>query len=235
MRLHARPAVQPTPAERMRSIVLAAHSMTVVCDGLEHEIRDLDGAGALGRVHLHDPDEESGPDQHVPRLPMRLELTDIAPAPVRDRVRARVTLTGLVAAPYRTDSAESVCMRLDQAVLEGPAGRDYVTFRQLEVARTDPLAVSEASMLHHLADAHPELVTLLLRLVEPAATRGLVRALPLALDRYGITLRLESATGWRDVRLAFPTPVDDADQVGLQTHALLAAARRASHSHLPLV
>ncbi|MEV7278715.1 DUF2470 domain-containing protein [Streptomyces sp. NPDC093111] len=227
------PPALPTPAERMRSIVMAAHSMTVVSDGLEHEVRDLDGAGALGRIHLHEPGNEFGPDHDGPRLPVRLELTDVAPAPVRDRVRARVTLTGLVAAPYRADSTESVCMQLGQAVLEDARGRSYVTFHELEAAETDPMAVSEASILHHLGTAHPELVTLLLRLVEPSVTRSLVRALPLALDRYGITLRLELPSGHRDVRLAFPTPVTDADQVGLQTHALLAAARRASHSRLP--
>ncbi|GAA2774523.1 DUF2470 domain-containing protein [Streptomyces showdoensis] len=233
MRPHTTPVPHPTPAERMRSIVTAAHSMTVISDGLRQEVRDLDGAGALGRIHLHEPDEEFGPDQRGPLVPVRLELTDIAPAPVRDRVRARVTLTGLVAAPYRADSAESACMRLGQAVFEDATGRGYVTLRELQAAETDPLAVCEASLLHHLVDAHPELVTLLLRLVEPGALHGLVRALPLAIDRYGITLRLELGSGWRDVRLAFPTPVTDADQVGLQTHALLAAARRASHSHLP--
>ncbi|KJY24430.1 DUF2470 domain-containing protein, partial [Streptomyces katrae] len=56
-----------------------------------------------------------------------------------------------------------------------------------------------------------------------------LRALPLALDRYGITLRLEERTGHHDVRLPFPSPLDDVEQSGTQIQALLSAARRRSH------
>ncbi|MEU8617501.1 DUF2470 domain-containing protein [Streptomyces sp. NPDC048623] len=228
----------PTPAERLRTIIAAAHSMTVVSDGRYEEVHGLDGPGPLGRIHLHDPAESSGRagsahGRDTARIPIRLELTDISPTPVRDRVRARVTLSGLVAAPYRADSDGSTCMELGQAVIEDARGRTYVTLEQLEEAEPDPMATCEAPMLHHLVAGHPELVTLLLRLVEPAVKRGLVRALPLALDRYGITLRLEGRAGHRDVRLAFPTPMTEVDQAGLQIHALLAAARRCSHHRLP--
>jgi hypothetical protein len=37
--------------------------------------------------------------------------------------------------------------------------------------------------------------------------RGRVR--PLGLDRYGVQLRVEAEDGDHDVRLPFPTPVDD--------------------------
>ncbi|MFG2720876.1 DUF2470 domain-containing protein [Streptomyces sp. NPDC048416] len=233
MRLHRASIQQPTPAERVRSIITAAHSMTVVTDGRHQEVYSLDGTGVLGRVHLHDPAEPMEEPDRASRVPVRLELTDISPTPVRDRLRARVTLSGLVAGGYRADSADSTCMEFGQAVIEDAAGRAYVTLEQLQEARCDPMAPCEAGMLTHLVDDHPDLVPLLLRLVEPGLKSGLVRALPVAMDRYGITLRLERATTHRDVRLPFPTPLTDIDQAGLQFHALLTAARRSSHPRLP--
>ncbi|MFE0187957.1 DUF2470 domain-containing protein [Streptomyces sp. NPDC058989] len=230
MRLFPARAATPTAAERVRSILAAAHSMTVVSDGLHTEVRRLDGAGAMGHFHLHAPGED--PDaQTATRIPVRLELTDIAPTPVRDRVRARVTVTGLLAAPYSAQAAESTCMEFGQAVLEDAQGRTYVDLHSLEVTELDPIATSEARMLTHLVDDHSELVPLLLRLVRPRPDSGMLRALPVAMDRYGVTLRLEYPDTHHDVRLPFKTPVSDIDQSGPQIHALLATARRLSHAH----
>ncbi|MEU5220475.1 DUF2470 domain-containing protein [Streptomyces sp. NPDC020807] len=229
------PAQGPTPAERMRSIITVAHSMTVVSDGRHHDVHNLDGTAAMGRIHLHEPADASAPGgagAGTPSVPIRVELTDIAPVPVRDRVRARVTLTGLVDAPYSTDTTDSVCMRLGQAVLEDAAGRTFVPLAQLETAETDPVAGCEAGMLHHLVADHPDLVVRLLGLLDPTATHGLLRALPLALDRYGITLRLEHLDTRRDVRLPFAQPITEPDQLGLRIHGLLARGRHAFRSHL---
>ncbi|MEU9866193.1 DUF2470 domain-containing protein [Streptomyces sp. NPDC047971] len=229
MRPHTTPVTQPTPAERLRTIITMAHSMTVITDGHEQEVYSLNGAGVMGRVHLHAPSDALSPGHRRPRAPIRLELTDVAPTAVRDRLRARVTLSGLVAATYDSEAAESACMELGQAVLEDAQGRSYVTLEELQAAEDDPLATCEAGMLTHLVAGHPELIPKLLRLVEPGTKQELVRALPLAIDRYGITLRLEYPMTQRDVRLPFPTPVTHLDQTGLQIHALLTAARRASH------
>lgn len=222
-------ATQPTPAERVLSVLMAAHSMTVVSDGLDPvEIHRLDGTGAMGHIHLHEP-QEAGPAHAGPRIPVRLEFTDIAPTPVRDRMRARVTVTGLLSAPYSTGTAESTCMEFGQAVLEDHAGRTFVTLDALQETEPDPIATSEAGMLTHLVDEHGELVPLLLRLVQPQPEKGVVRVLPLAMDRYGVTLRLEYPGTHRDARLRFAKAVSRIDQAGPQIHALLAAARRASH------
>lgn len=228
MRPFSARATQPTRAERVRSILVVAHSMTVVSDGVQTEVRRLDGTGAMGHIHLHAPTEGG----HAPageRVPARLEFTDIAPTPVRERLRARVTVTGLLAAPYSTDTESSTCMEFGQAVLEDAEGRTFITLEELERTDTDPVAACEAGMLTHLVDDHSELVPLLLRLVSPHPERGMVRAVPLAMDRYGVTLRLEYPRTHRDVRLPFPKPVTDIDQAGPQIHALLAAARRVSH------
>ncbi|MFJ7965475.1 DUF2470 domain-containing protein [Streptomyces sp. NPDC096324] len=225
----------PTAVERVRSILAAAHSMTVVCDGRYEEVRRLDGTGAMGHFHLHAPFEGAGAGVGVGvrtsgRIPVRLELTDIAPTPVRDRLRARVTLTGLLARPHDPDSAESTCMEFGQGMLEDASGCSYVTLHELEATELDPLATSEAGMLTHLVDEHAELVPLLLRLVRPVPDGGVLRALPVGVDRYGLTLRLEYGRTHRDVRLAFKTPVRHVDHVGPQIHALLSEAPRVSHT-----
>ncbi|WP_329226059.1 DUF2470 domain-containing protein [Streptomyces sp. NBC_01460] len=220
---------QPTPAERVLSILTAAHSMTVVSDGHDPvEVHRLDGTAAMGHIHLHEP-SEPGLAPAGPRVPVRLEFTDIAPTPVRDRTRARVTVTGLLSAPYSTESAESTCMEFGQAVFEDDRGRAFVTLDTLQETDPDPIASSEAGMLTHLVDDHGELVPLLLRLVQPQPDKGVKRILPLAMDRYGVTLRLEYSGSHRDVRLPFAKPLARLDQAGPQIHALLAAARRASH------
>ncbi|MEU0137888.1 DUF2470 domain-containing protein [Streptomyces sp. NPDC006296] len=225
---HSR-ATQPTPAERVLAILTAAHSMTVVSDGLDPvEVHRLDGTAAMGHIHLHEPSEDGAAPSGA-RIPVRLEFTDIAPTPVRDRTRARVTVTGLLSAPYSTDSAESTCMEFGQAVFEDDRGRTFVTLDTLQETEPDPIATSEAAMLTHLVDDHGELVPLLLRLVQPQPDKGVTRVLPLAMDRYGVTLRLERPGTHRDVRLPFAKPVARLDQAAPQIHALLAAARRASH------
>ncbi|MFF3755375.1 DUF2470 domain-containing protein [Streptomyces sp. NPDC002018] len=216
---------QPTPAERVRSILASARSMTVVSDGVSTEVHHLDGTGAMGHVHLHEPSDATSA-RSATRIPIRLELTDIAPTPVRDRLRARVTVTGLLAAPYDTTSTASTCVEFGQAVLEDGAGRTFVSLDALQATDLDPLAVPEAGMLTHLVDSHRELVPLLLRLVR-RPRRGLLRAVPVAMDRYGITLRLEYPGTHEDARLPFAEPVTDIDHTRSRIHALLAAARRA--------
>ncbi|MGW6913346.1 hypothetical protein ACWGB8_05920 [Kitasatospora sp. NPDC054939] len=105
-RTHTRATRQPGAAERLLSVLTTAHSANVVCDGLATELRRLDGGTAIGRFHLHDP----APERHTSNalIPVRLEFTDVAPTPVRDRVRTRVTLTGLLAEPF-DESAETTC------------------------------------------------------------------------------------------------------------------------------
>ncbi|MFF4325563.1 DUF2470 domain-containing protein [Streptomyces sp. NPDC001591] len=240
MRLPGAPAVtpaaaRPTDAERVRSVLAAAHSMTVVVDGVRHEVRHLVDRDPLGRLHLHPAPPAAGHPASLlgdGRPSLRLEFTDVAPTPVRDRVRARVTVLGRLLTPYDGEAAAhdaTACVEYGQAVLETAEGTSYLGLEELEGARPDPLAPYEAGMLTHLLDGHPELVTLLLRLVRPRPTAAVVRALPLALDRYGITLRLEERSGHRDVRLPFPSPLDDVGQAGAQIQALLSAARRRSH------
>ncbi|MFD3327742.1 DUF2470 domain-containing protein [Streptomyces sp. NPDC058701] len=225
------PGARPTDAERVRSVLAAAHSMTVVTDGFRTEVRHLDGTDVLGRLHLHPAAPAAGsPLAHRERPAIRLEFTDIAPTPVRDRVRARVTLLGRLLTPYaEAGTGDSTCVEYGRVILETADGFSRIDLDELDRACPDPLAPYEAGMLTHLLDDHPDLVTLLLRLVEPLPTAAVRRALPVAMDRYGITLRLEERRRHHDVRLAFPSPLDHVEQSGAQIQALFSAARRRSH------
>ncbi|MEV7611487.1 DUF2470 domain-containing protein [Streptomyces sp. NPDC089799] len=243
MRLSGFPASDPAPArptdaERVRSVLAAAHSMSVVTDGLRTEVHRSPGADVLGRFHLHPapgPADPEGPAARAGDRPaVRLEFTDIAPTPVRDRVRARVTVLGRLLTPHPaaapSDPAASTCVEYDRAVLETAEGIVHVGLDELDEAYPDPLAAHEAGMLTHLMDGHAELVPLLLRLAPPPAPGCTVlRALPLAMDRYGLTLRVESRHGHHDVRLPFPSRLDDVEQSGAQIQALVSKARRMSH------
>lgn len=148
---------------------------------------------------------------------------------MRDRVRARVLLAGrLLTASRHAAPAGSRCMELAHAVLDTGEERITVGLEELMEADTDPLATCEAGMLTHLVDDHSDIVGLLLRLVKPRLVLGVQRALPVAIDRYGITLRLEYARSHQDARLPFPAPIKDIDQAGVRIHALLNAARHRS-------
>ncbi|MBC9713101.1 DUF2470 domain-containing protein [Streptomyces sp. TRM66268-LWL] len=221
-------ALEPTAAERVRTLLATAHSMSVVADGRAEEVHRLDGSDAMGHVHLHDP-AEAALHPEARRTPVRLEFTDIAPTAVRDRLRARLTVTGILEAPYAAHATESFCMEYGQALLETERGRTFVTLQELHACEADPLAACEAGMLTHLVDRHSELVPLLVRLVRPYPRPGLLRVLPVALDRYGMTLRLEYADTHTDARLPFSSPVDHPDEVRPQIHALLDATRRAPY------
>ncbi|MEO3975020.1 DUF2470 domain-containing protein [Streptomyces sp. CAU 1734] len=230
---NATPA-QPTSAERIRSILMAADSMTVVTDEGRTEVSRLDGPGVTEHIHLHPALARSWEEaDHAGDGPVRatLEFTDIAPTPVRDRVRGRVMLAGWLSAAADDGHGTpegSRCMEFSHAVLDTAGARTTVGLGELMEAETDPLAGCEAGMLTHLVDDHGDIVDLLLRLVKPRVTQGVRRALPLAIDRYGITLRLEYTDGHEDTRLAFPSPVRDADQAGVRIHALLDTARHRS-------
>ncbi|GAA2248275.1 DUF2470 domain-containing protein [Streptomyces amakusaensis] len=232
-RLFNAPPQQPSSAERIRSILMAADSMTVVTDEGRTEVSRLEGTGVTEHIHLHPAmsrewDGESAAPGDGP-VRATLEFTDVAPTPVRDRVRARVLLAGWLLPNERHDSPEgSRCMEFSHAVLDRGGERVTVGLDALMNAETDPLATCEAGMLTHLLDDHSDIVGLLLRLVKPRVTQGVRRALPLAIDRYGITLRLEGTDAHEDARLPFPVPVRDVDEAGERIHALLSTARHRS-------
>ncbi|MEU6314310.1 DUF2470 domain-containing protein [Streptomyces sp. NPDC047014] len=227
----ALPAAEATLAEQARSVLARAVSLTVTTNGLRYDLVGLHSVDSRGQVRLRLP-ADSLPAAHVtcaPRgaLAALVEFTDIAPVSVRDRVRARVTLSGwLTRSGAAAATADDLEVRLDTArvTLATRETAASVGLDELVLAEPDPLAVDEGSLLTHLADAHQDSITRLARLVDPWLLRGAVRVLPLALDRHGITLRCEYPRNQRDLRLPFPTPVREAPRVAEQLQLLLTEA-----------
>lgn len=230
------PPTEPTSGERIRTILAAAESMTVVTEEHRTEVSRMAGADPRAQIHLctSAPTQSDAAEAGTASPPWgcvaaALEFTDIAPTAVRDRVRARVTISGWLAADGAEAPGGDQCLEFSHAVLETADGQVTVGLAELMAAREDPLASCEAGMLTHLVDDHEDVVSLLVRLVDSRLLRAAERIMPLAIDRYGITLRIERARGHRDVRLPFPSPIDDADQAGEQIHALLAHADHRSY------
>ncbi len=162
-------------------------------------------------------------------LPAVLELTDHAPLPLREPVRSLVwlrgtvrpvpphverVLAGEVAAehphPALLDVGHTTSLlwlRLDSAVVADSTGADSVGVNDLRDAIPDPFWEVETAWLQHLDEDHGDVVEQLARRLPLALRRGRIR--PLAIDRYGITLRVEGTDGDRDVRLPFAEPADD--------------------------
>lgn len=145
-----------------------------------------------------------------------VEIADVSPLPARDRVRARVRLHGYAehAAPTPgTASEEHRPVRIAARTVElETRGRTHVLHpEELRAAKADPFARREAHFLSHLATSHGDVVAALGRL----ASRGepVERVVPLALQRHGLTFRLELAEGDLDVLLEFPFPAETPEDV----------------------
>ncbi|MEV0374396.1 DUF2470 domain-containing protein [Streptomyces sp. NPDC050636] len=229
-----------TAAERIRSVLARAESLTVTTNGHRLDLVSLHTVDDKGQLRLRLPDHSplrppaAGAPSATPAA--LVEFTDIAPTVVRERVRARVALSGwLTPTDPGGDADGGVLHRLDIARATLETATDIVAVRldELALAAADPLAIEEAAMLTHMADDHPDMVALLTRLADPRLLQGAVRVQPFALDRYGITLRCEYTQSHCDFRFVFSTPVRGAAQAGEQIRVLLAAAQSCPRRHTP--
>ncbi|MBV2155940.1 DUF2470 domain-containing protein [Kitasatospora sp. SUK 42] len=228
-------APEPTTAERVCSLLDATSSLTVRALGEHH---DLDTPVSVhgSRLRLRAPLDAplttvaAGAGEG---LAVVLDVTDVSPVAVRDRVRARLTVAGRLHLVHLADDGLSVHLRVDvaHAVLATPYGTGALTAADLALAAPDPLARQEAALLTHLADDHADALHALTRLLDPALLAGHPHVRPLALDRHGLVLRLDHPHGHRDVRLVFPEPAADADDFGHRMHDLLTAARYGLPTH----
>jgi hypothetical protein len=215
----------PTAAEHARSVTAAAWSCAVTSEGGKEEFLGAHRVEADGGILLTVP-EDSGLRTAALCAPRGepaavLEFADVAPVPVRARIRARLWLAG-----WFTAREEHLLFRPTRMVLRRASGAVLVDLDEYAAAAPDPLAEAEARLLTHLADCHPDAVERLSRLMEPGHLRGAVRVRPLAVDRHGLTLRVERARGHGDVRLTFHRPADDVAQLTERIHVLLAQAAR---------
>jgi hypothetical protein len=217
----------PATAERARSVLAAAWSCAVTAQGGREDFIGVHTVAEDGRVLLHLPDDSTLAAAAIcaPRGEPSavLEFADVAPVPVCSRIRARLWMAGWFA-----PEDGHLAFRTTRAVLREPGGAVVVDLDEFAAAEPDPLSLAEAQLLTHLADAHPDAVERLTRLVEPDSLHGAVRVQPLAVDRHGLTLRIERARNHGDVRLPFHRPADDLGQLTERMHVLLTQASSAS-------
>ncbi|MEU2659984.1 DUF2470 domain-containing protein [Streptomyces sp. NPDC007325] len=223
---------QQTAAEQVRSVLARALSLSLTLEGQSYDLLGAHTVGARGRITLHPPADTPLTD-HLDRAPLgildaRVDLTDIAPTALRDRVRARVTLTGRLT-PAAPGDLGALRLDLSRITLGTGTGTEEVTPTAYALAAPDPLALEEAALLTHLADAHPDLVSDLVVLAGSRLPYGVVRALPLAMDRHAVSLRCEYGEGHCDLRLLFPAEARDAAAAGDMVRRLLTAPHCAHH------
>ncbi|MDQ0790935.1 hypothetical protein QFZ63_001075 [Streptomyces sp. B3I7] len=215
----------PTAAEHARSVTAVAWSCAVTSEGGKEEFVGAHRVDADGRILLTVP-EGSGLLTAAVCAPRGepsavLEFADVAPVPVRARIRARLWMAGRLA-PWD----EHLVFRPTRMVLRRATGAALVDLDEYAAAGPDPLAEAEARLLTHLADCHPAAVERLSLLMEREQLQGAVRVRPLAVDRHGLTLRVERVRDHGDVRLTFHRPADDVTQLSERMHVLLTQAAR---------
>ncbi|MFF7868057.1 DUF2470 domain-containing protein [Streptomyces qaidamensis] len=217
----------PAAAERARSVLAAAWSCSVTAEGTREELVGAHTVGEDGRVYVDVPEDSAllaaaicAPRGEPSAV---LEFADVAPVPVRNRIRARLWLAGWFAV-----EGERLAFTPTRVVLRQPSGSVVVDLDEFAAAVPDPLTTAEARLLTHLADCHADAVERLTRLVDSDSLHGAVRVQPLAVDRHGLTLRIERVRAHGDVRLAFHAPADDVAQLTERMHILLGQATAAS-------
>lgn len=181
-------------------------------------------------------------DRGSAQLPVMLELGDVAPVTVRQPVRGLMWISGrLRVLPLRVARRAAlriagehpderlldvghgdVLLRLDptMVVLSDAEGAEAMAPATMAAAPADPLAEAGDRWLAHLASAHSGILGELVRCLPPGLRSPGHRLAPLAVDRLGLRLRVETPRGDHDVRLAFSEPVSCPHQLGEEVRRL---------------
>jgi Protein of unknown function (DUF2470) len=241
----------PTTAERIRSACVRAGGAMLAVEGVEptatpvHHLLD-DGSFA---ITVPDDGLLSGMviTAGAAGVQAVLEMTDYAPLPLREPVRALVWIRGrlhgvpagevgalldLIAAEdpnpallqVNSSSAGDTSyallrLEIESVVVADSTGAESVGVGALLGARPDPFCAMESCWLRHMESAHREVIERLASRLPMPLRRGRVR--PLGLDRYGVQLRVEGDDGDHDVRLPFAKPVDDVTGLGQAIRILM--------------
>ncbi|MGW3624464.1 hypothetical protein [Streptomyces sp. NPDC000880] len=251
----------PSAAERTRTLVQSTSSAVLLIPGVEvarpeQLTPQARAMGPDGEVFLlfpaDSPAVRAATHAQDDELSAVLEITDVAPVSVPNRIRGRAWVSGwLTCVPGLAEPGRMmVRLEVGEACVDDLWGADSVEPKEFARASADPLFAHETELLQHLHSAHSEQVQGLCRLlgkrskmrVPPAevpqlplggAPRGSAegecangqRAVPLALDRFGLRVRF---TGKRcfDARFDFATPVRDVTELRRAMHALFEAASR---------
>jgi uncharacterized protein DUF2470 len=250
--------VRPNWAERARTVLAAAASASVLWDGGRVDLLGCHHDDPLGDVILtleststlvRSARRAVGEDPAV-----TLQLTELCAVSARERVRARVSLTGRLSElanpsldrgldPTLTSGLRPALVQarserfaqllinvtsvtIDETSTADDAGTVEVPIEHYRRGEPDPLYSGAAEQLQHLAARHPDAISLLTRLFDRQALIGVVRVLPIALDRYGLVLRVERLHDHCDVRLPFTHRIDTGAEAAAEIRHLLDKATR---------
>ncbi|MFF8386599.1 DUF2470 domain-containing protein [Streptomyces kanasensis] len=230
----------PSAAERTRTLVQGTCSAVLLIPGataplLDQLAPDARAVGPDGEVLLlypaDSPAVRAATHAQDDELPAVLELTDVAPVAVPNRVRGRAWASGwLTVLPGVAAEPGHTMLRLEVGDLyvDDLWGADPVDPEEFARAVPDPLRHHETELLQHLAAAHDDQMLALTALLGeragtgPSAVREVV---PLALDRFGLRVRCRDADRRTfDARFDFPEPVRDVHGLRRAMHALFEAA-----------
>jgi hypothetical protein len=237
----------PSAAERAKTIATRGGRAALLPSGetsarivpLLHHVH-ADGAATLLLANEH-PLVNSAMRTDRAELVAMLEVADPTPVRLRESVRGLLWLTGwlrvpdadearadvLAVAEQRPDTRlleaghSATVLRLETAslVLADAEGTCPVDLDRFRAARPDPFCLLEDGWLRYLDLSHREVVGMLVRHLPEQLRGGHIR--PLGLDRFGLRLRVESADGDHDVRLAFSGPVADAERLAVELRRLV--------------
>ena len=180
----------------------------------------------LGRLWLPDP-----------RAARRTALQVLEEAQLRHSAETMTSPVGRRRTPPTDEhSPESLLdlghgatlVRLDpgSAVLADGDGSAALGPADLAAARPDPFCRVEDHWLPHLEACHPEVLVALTRHLPPGLRGPATRVRPLGVDRCGLRLRVETARGDHDVRLAFAAEATTPAELRTQVHRLVGCPRR---------
>ena len=225
-------APAPSTAERVRSACTHAEQAVLALPGNDPTSVPVHHLRQCGDVVIAVPKDCAAvrtAGAEPAGAPAVLELTDHAPLPLREPVRALVWLRGWVrAVPPRAQRAlvtsvaedhphpelldighTTTLLRLvlNSAVVADSSGAESVCVDDLRLATPDPFCAMEAAWLQHLDSDHADVVAQLARHLPAKLQHGRIH--PLAIDRYGLTLRIEGLEGDHDFRLPFAVPADN--------------------------
>ncbi|GAA1074661.1 DUF2470 domain-containing protein [Pseudonocardia alni] len=231
----------PTPAvaERARSLVTRGGRAALVGTGEPEPCAPLmHHTWPDGTTDLLLPDDHVLRERArltLDGLPVMLELTGSTPVPLDEPVRELLWLVGTLQEPDPTTGREralrlaekaphpnlldagrgATLLRLhpSSAVYSDAEGCAPVSPTELAAAEPDPFCRVEQVWLEHLDRAHPEMLCALRRHLPDGLgfTGGRVR--PVGVDRFGLRVRVPTATGTQDVRLAFSAPADTPEEL----------------------
>ncbi|RPK78464.1 hypothetical protein EES46_34060 [Streptomyces sp. ADI98-10] len=155
-----------------------------------------------------------------------LEITDVAPVSVPHRIRGRAWVSGWLTSVPGIAEPGRMMLRLEfgEAYVDDLWGAEGVEPEGFRDADPDPLVTHEAELLQHLHSAHDEQMRTLCGLLGERTARR-PRAVPVALDRFGLRVRFVEVQGsCFDARFEFPEPVRDVTELRRAMHTLFEAA-----------